>query len=159
MKTLALFGYFKLPDDFNGTMSDAIRQLAKYHEEPHPTTVTDIVDVSQKNQWQGFCKGCMQSDKRVFMGMGISELKQGQWVQIIQGGSDAKSKLADAADQTLREQIEIEVSAPVSTHNARQNPVHVVLQEELKGSGKDRTDPGESCTISSGRRVQSSSAS
>ena len=155
MKTLALFGYFKLPDDFTGTISDAIRQLAKYHEDPKISAareITDIVDVSQKNAWQGFCKGCMQSDKRVFMGMGISELKQGQWIQI-QGGQNAKSQRTNAATKTLCEQVEIEVSKSTGARDARQNPVHVVLQEELKDSGKDRTNSVQSRTIPAGRRV------
>lgn len=45
MKVLCLYEtYFKLPDDFNGTYSDALRLLADYHDSDTAKHRREIVD-------------------------------------------------------------------------------------------------------------------
>lgn len=75
MKVLSLNGYFHLPDDFNGTLPDAIRLLADYHESKEarkqrivgPDTMGVPPDL-----WSRFWNGAQQGF-RVCMGMALGE--------------------------------------------------------------------------------------
>jgi len=44
MKFLSLTGYFKLPDDFTGTVSEALRMLADYHDNEGLSNPARIVE-------------------------------------------------------------------------------------------------------------------
>lgn len=79
MKALGLNGYFKLPDDFNGTLSDGLRLLADYHESKEARNKKQVSDVNPENYWAEFLKD-IKAGNRVTMGISISELKDGSMV-------------------------------------------------------------------------------
>jgi|SRR5208283_2799184 len=78
MKVLELSGFFRLPDDFYGTVSDAIRLLADYHESDGPSNPTrkcshEDAPRTRKNAWEEFWKYAVtRNDGKVVMDIGIS---------------------------------------------------------------------------------------
>lgn len=76
--------YFKLPDDFDGGLSDALRALANYHDRKTgtpdqkiglPTAPPDDVsaDAYEKRVWEEFYKMTQDTDLRVHGLAGLSE--------------------------------------------------------------------------------------
>ena len=85
MKVLS-FGvlYFKLPDDFTGGLSEALRAMADYHDEKAGTPVQKIGgprkasdDLSaiqhEEKIWGGFWTGVHAGEFRVYGHVGIAE--------------------------------------------------------------------------------------
>ncbi len=79
MKALGLRGYFKLPDDFNSGLADALRLLADYHESKEAKDKKQVSDVDPENYWAEFLKD-IKTGNRVTMSISISELKDGSMV-------------------------------------------------------------------------------
>ena len=76
--------YFKLPDDFEGGLSDAIRAFADYHDEKTGTPDQKIgaqlsppddmsADEYEKKIWDEFYKMVTETDLRVNGIVGLSE--------------------------------------------------------------------------------------
>ena len=74
MRVLEVDGFFRLPDDWEGTFADALRLLADYHEGPGkerrelrpPKTTRD-------DAWDKFLASTKESF-RVYMGIGLCEV-------------------------------------------------------------------------------------
>jgi hypothetical protein len=64
MQALELRAFFRLPDDFKGTESDAIRLLAAYHEGPgkenpeRKVLPADRDERTRDEQWDEFYSAC-----------------------------------------------------------------------------------------------------
>ncbi len=76
--------YFKLPDDFQGGFSDALRALAAYHDRQTGTPEQDIgpqtappddmsADAYEASVWEAFRKMVAETDLRVHGIAGLSE--------------------------------------------------------------------------------------
>lgn len=76
MKVLQIDGYFLLPDDFEGSMSDAIELLAKYDREKE-----DILITNEGSLWDLFLQG-MDRGKRLTINKGIQKWTGTAWEQM-----------------------------------------------------------------------------
>lgn len=77
MKVLSISNlFFKLPDDFNGGLSEALRMLADYHDEKNNvescTLHRKFKDDEYKCIWEFFLKS-IEEDKRYVAQTSISE--------------------------------------------------------------------------------------
>jgi len=85
MKVLSLNGYFLLPDNFIGDISDALRVLADYHESPQAEKQRLTKEAANKTTdgdiWKGFIKGIPDGYK-VYMGMAIGKHNGKEWEKI-----------------------------------------------------------------------------
>lgn len=79
MKVLELRLFFKLPDDFAGTESDAIRLLAEYHEgtgkdNPNRSRSPGSIEGRTREQdWEEFLVACELDMFRVIGGIGLTD--------------------------------------------------------------------------------------
>lgn len=81
MKRLALNINFKLPDDFNGDLNDAIEELLKYRRSEKNHDVIFIPDTSRTiyDNWHEM----VTTTNRVLYGeFSVAELKDGIWKEI-----------------------------------------------------------------------------
>lgn len=69
MKVLSLFGYFKLPDDFDGSLKDAMHLLINYEEEKSPIEEKKL---DPGELWSRFYEN-IKKDKKLLMNMSIHE--------------------------------------------------------------------------------------
>lgn len=84
IKVLALCGYFLLPDDFNGSYLDALKEYVKYRES-NKLPVTPLIDSStifgeerMSEYWQEFLE--IIGDGRRFNGaFFLGEYSNGEW--------------------------------------------------------------------------------
>lgn len=79
MKVLGLRGYFKLPNDFDGGLSDALRLLADYHDRPETKKRKEVSDGNADDYWAEFLND-IKNGNRVTMGISISELKDNSMI-------------------------------------------------------------------------------
>ena len=89
-KVLGIQGFFSLPDNFDGTYPDALRELANYHEKegvsnPNREVEEGSVDLTWKDLWKMFLKLISQDKGKSNMLISISQLseKENQWTKLI----------------------------------------------------------------------------
>lgn len=87
MKILGVSGYFELPDDFNGTFSDALRLIADYHdnegiENPNRERVPES-NLHPKKLWEEFLLNAVRGN-RLTMEIAMKEWRENEkdWTDI-----------------------------------------------------------------------------
>ncbi len=75
MKVLHLHGYFLLPNDFNGSVEDAVKLYFQYRKET-PVEQPEMDLVSGDYLWEEFLDGVRHSDIRWIGDIGVSGLDE-----------------------------------------------------------------------------------
>lgn len=87
MKILKLNVYFKLPNDFEGGLNDALREYIKYREDKNlgltPYVEDSVRHLNDDNHWQLFCNG-VEKEKYVCGEYCISKWneKEKEWEEL-----------------------------------------------------------------------------
>jgi len=70
--------WFKLPDNFEGSFGDALKEIIKYWEEKGSLTIEEMAKFEKMNNWDEW----IQSGKKVMGDVGLLEWKDGIWLDI-----------------------------------------------------------------------------
>ena len=69
--------YYKLPDNFKGTLSDDLRDFAEFLETPTPSLPTTGIDM-KKDPWGSFTQ-VVDNGGRFSGVVGLRKLVKGEW--------------------------------------------------------------------------------
>lgn len=81
MKYLRLDLHYKLPDDFEGDVNDAIEHLLKYRrgEKNHKT---DFIPDTELDHYSNWWEMINSTDRVLFGGVSLSKLEDEEWISI-----------------------------------------------------------------------------
>jgi hypothetical protein len=81
MKCLHLNIYFKLPDDFNGDLNNAIEELLEYRKKPKPKS--EFIGDRSLTNYENWWKMINETESKLFGEFSVSELDEsGNWTYI-----------------------------------------------------------------------------